>query len=252
MSTSELEHEHEGEQCACCCGHEHEHKHEHEHEHHHEHRHDHDHGHDECSCGHEHGHEHEHCEGDSCGCGHEHHHHGSGGLKTAVIRLAAAAVLFAASYLLPEGLPRRLYLRLPDRIAGYDGRWGALRNIVHGHIFDENFLMAVATVGALALGDMSEAVAVMVFYQLGALFEEYAVGRSRGSIKALMDLRPDRAELERDGEVVSVAPEEVAPGSVIVVRPGERVPIDGVVLEGESTLEPSALPGTRSPVAASA
>lgn len=86
---------------------------------------------------------------------------------------------------------------------------------------------------------MSEAVAVMVFYQLGALFEEYAVGRSRGSIKALMDLRPDRAELERDGEVVSVAPEEVAPGSVIVVRPGERVPIDGVVLEGESTLDTS-------------
>lgn len=148
MSTSELEHEHEGEQCACCCGHEHEHKHEHEHEHHHEHRHDHDHGHDECSCGHEHGHEHEHCEGDSCGCGHEHHHHGSGGLKTAVIRLAAAAVLFAASYLLPEGLPRRLFLLLPYLIAGYDVLWGALRNIVHGHIFDENFLMAVATVGA--------------------------------------------------------------------------------------------------------
>ena len=247
MSTSELEHEHEGEQCACCCGHEHEHKHEHEHEHHHEHRHDHDHGHDECSCGHEHGHEHEHCEGDSCGCGHEHHHHGSGGLKTAVIRLAAAAVLFAASYLLPEGLPRRLFLLLPYLIAGYDVLWGALRNIVHGHIFDENFLMAVATVGAVALGDMSEAVAVMVFYQLGALFEEYAVGRSRGSIKALMDLRPDRAELERDGEVISVAPEEVAPGSVIVVRPGERVPIDGVILEGESTLDTSALTGESLP-----
>ena len=140
--------------------------------------------------------------------------------------------------------------------------WGALRNIVHGHIFDENFLMAVATVGALGLGDMSEAVAGMVFYQLGALFEEYAVGRSRGSITALMDLRPDRAELERDGEVVSVAPEEVAPGSVIVVRPGERVPIDGVVLEGESTLDTSALTGEslprpcaagkRSPAAASA
>lgn len=230
MSTSEHEHEH----CECCCGHEHHHEHSHEHQHEHEHH-------------HEHHHEHEHCHDDSCGCGHKHHHHGSGGLKTAVIRLAAAALLFAASYLVPEGLPRRLFLLLPYLVAGYDVLWSALRGIVRGHVFDENFLMAVATVGAVALGDMSEAVAVMVFYQLGALFEEYAVGRSRGSIKALMDLRPDRAELERDGAVVSVAPDEVEPGSVIVVRPGERVPIDGVVIEGESTLDTSALTGESLP-----
>ena len=224
MSTSEHEHEH----CECCCGHEHHHEHSHEHQHEHEHH-----------------HEHEHCHDDNCGCGHEHHHHGSGGLKTAVIRLVAAALLFAASYLVPEGLPRRLFLLLPYLVAGYDVLWSALRGIVRGHVFDENFLMAVATVGAVALGDMSEAVAVMVFYQLGALFEEYAVGRSRGSIKALMDLRPDRAELERDGAVVSVAPDEVEPGSVIVVRPGERVPIDGVVIE--STLDTSALTGESLP-----
>ena len=230
MSTSEHEHEH----CECCCGHEHHHEHSHEHQHEHEHHHDHH-------------HEHEHCHDDNCGCGHEHHHHGSGGLKTAVIRLVAAALLFAASYLIPEGLPRRLFLLLPYLVAGYDVLWSALRGIVRGHVFDENFLMAVATVGAVALGDMSEAVAVMVFYQLGALFEEYAVGRSRGSIKSLMDLRPDRAELERDGAVVSVAPDKVEPGSVIVVRPGERVPIDGVVIEGESTLDTSALTGESLP-----
>lgn len=224
--------------CACCC-HEHEHSHEHEHEQIHEHEHIHEHHHEH--------HEHEHCCGDACGCGHEHHHHGAAGLKTAVIRLIAAALLFAASYLVPEGLPRRLFLLLPYLTAGYDVLWGALRGIVRGRVFDENFLMSVATVGAVALGDMGEAVAVMVFYQLGALFEEYAVGRSRGSIAALMDLRPDKAELERDGEVVSVEPEEVAPGSVIVVRPGERVPIDGVVIEGESALDTSALTGESLP-----
>ncbi len=216
MSTSEHEH--------CCC-HEHEHEHEHEHGHHHEH----DHG------------------GGACACGHEHHHHGGGGLKTAAIRLALAAALFAASYLIPEGLYRRLFLLLPYLTAGYDVLWSALRGILRGRVFDENFLMAVATVGAVALGDMPEAVAVMVFYQLGALFEEYAVGRSRGSIAALMDLRPDRAELERDGEVRSVAPETVEPGSVIVVRPGERVPIDGVIIEGEGALDTSALTGESLP-----
>lgn len=217
MCTSEHEHE------SCACGRGHEHGHEHEHEH-----------------------EHEHCHDEGCGCGHEHHHHG-GGLKTAVIRLVLAAALFACSYLIPEGLYQRLFLLLPYFIAGWDVLWSALRGVLKGRVFDENFLMAVATIGALALGDMDEAVAVMVFYQLGALFEEYAVGRSRGSIAALMDLRPDRAELERDGEVVAVEPEEVEPGSVIVVRPGERVPIDGVVIEGESALDTSALTGESLP-----
>ena len=209
-----------------------------------------EHEHESCACGrgheHEHEHEHEHCHDEGCGCGHEHHHHG-GGLKTAVIRLVLAAALFACSYLIPEGLYRRLFLLLPYFIAGWDVLWSALRGVLKGRVFDENFLMAVATIGALALGDMGEAVAVMVFYQLGALFEEYAVGRSRGSIAALMDLRPDRAELERDGEVVAVEPEEVEPGSVIVVRPGERVPIDGVVIEGESALDTSALTGESLP-----
>ena len=217
MCTSEHEHE------SCACGRGHEHGHEHEHEH-----------------------EHEHCHDEGCGCGHEHHHHG-GGLKTAVIRLVLAAALFGCSYLIPEGLYRRLFLLLPYFVAGWDVLWSALRGVLKGRVFDENFLMAVATIGALALGDMGEAVAVMVFYQLGALFEEYAVGRSRGSIAALMDLRPDRAELERDGEVVAVEPEEVEPSSVIVVRPGERVPIDGVVIEGESALDTSALTGESLP-----
>ena len=193
---------------------------------------------------HEHGHGH--CCGEACACGHEHHHHG-GGLRRTAIRLALAAALFAASYLIPEGLYRRLFLFLPYLTAGYDVLWSALRGILRGRVFDENFLMAAATVGAAALGDMPEAVAVMAFYQLGSLFEEYAVGRSRSSIAELMDLRPERAELERDGEVAVVAPEEVEPGSVIVVRPGERVPIDGVVIEGEGALDTSALTGESLP-----
>lgn len=148
---------------------------------------------------------------------------------------------------MPEGLYRRLFLLAPYLVAGFDVLLSAVRGILKGRVFDENFLMAAATVGAIALGDMAEAVAVMVFYQLGALFEEYAVGRSRGSIAALMDLRPDRAVLERDGELVTVEPDEVEPGSVIVVKPGERVPIDGTVIDGESTLDTSALTGESLP-----
>ena len=200
--------------CACCC-HEHEHSHEHEHEHIHEHEHHHDHHHEH--------HEHEHCCGDACGCGHEHHHHGAAGLKTAVIRLIAAALLFAASYLVPEGLPRRLFLLLPYLTAGYASSGARCAASCAGGSSTRTSSCPSPPSAPSPWGDMGEAVAVMVFYQLGALFEEYAVGRSRGSIAALMDLRPDKAELERDGEVVSVEPEEVAPGSVIVVRPGERV-----------------------------
>ena len=134
MSTSEHTHS-----CSCCHD---------EHEHHHDECCGHEHGHhhaDACGCGHHH--EHEHCHGDSCGCGHEHVHHGEGGLKKAVIRLALAAALFAVSYLIPEGLYRRLFLFLPYLVAGYDVLWSALRGILRGHVFDENFLMAAATVG---------------------------------------------------------------------------------------------------------
>ena len=130
---------------------------------------------------------------------------------------------------------------------GWDVLWRAVRNICHGQVFDENFLMTLATVGAFLTGEYREAVAVMLFYQVGELFQSYAVGKSRKSIASLMDIRPDSANVEREGQLVEVDPEEVAVGDVIVVKPGERIPIDGVVLEGESSIDTAALTGESCP-----
>ena len=139
-----------------------------------------------------------------------------------------------------------LYL-IPYLIIGWDILWKAIRNIGHGQVFDENFLMCVATIGALVLGEYSEAVGVMLFYQVGELFQSYAVGKSRRSIAQLMDIRPDVANVERDGQILEVDPEEVAVGETIVVRPGEKVPLDGVVIEGASSLNTAALTGESAP-----
>lgn len=140
-----------------------------------------------------------------------------------------------------------LYL-IPYAIIGWDVLWKAVRNIRNGQVFDENFLMALATVGAFGTGEYAEAVFVMLFYQVGELFQDYAVGKSRQSIAALMDIRPDTANLEgEDGELEEVDPEEVEVGAVIVVKPGERVPLDGVVLEGVSALDTAALTGESAP-----
>ena len=139
-----------------------------------------------------------------------------------------------------------LYLA-PYLIAGYDVLLGAVHGIAGGQVFDENFLMAVATVGAMAVGDTAEAVAVMVFYQTGELFQSYAVGKSRKSISDLMDIRPDSACLETPEGEQTVDPDEVPVGSIIVVRPGERVPLDGIVEEGSSALNTSALTGESVP-----
>ena len=129
--------------------------------------------------------------------------------------------------------------------------WRVLRkagkNIAHGQVFDENFLMALATVGALAIGEYPEAVFVMLFYRIGELFEEIAVGKSRASISSLMAIRPDSANLERDGAVTEVSPEEVAVGDIIQVRPGEKIPLDGTVLEGTTSLDTVALTGESVP-----
>ncbi len=143
---------------------------------------------------------------------------------------------------------RSLLFLIPYLIIGWDILWKAIRNIAHGQIFDENFLMALATVGALCIGEYPEAVFVMLFYQVGELFQSYAVGKSRKSIAALMDIRPDSANLERaDGTVEEVDPDEVAVGDVIVVKPGERIPLDGVVLEGTSSVDTAALTGESVP-----
>ena len=168
--------------------------------------------------------------------------------KRMLLRILAAALLWVVLELVPtpEYAQLALYL-VPYLIIGYDILRKAVLGLVHGEIFDENFLMAIATVGALALGSYGESVEVMLFYQIGELFQSYAVGKSRRNITALMDIRPDYANIERDGQLMQADPDEVAVGDIIVVRPGERVPLDGVVLEGSSTLNTSALTGESLP-----
>ena len=147
----------------------------------------------------------------------------------------------------PTGILSLFLHLIPYGVIGWDVLWRAVRNIKNGQVFDENFLMAVATVGAFGCGEYPEGVAVMLFYQIGELFQSVAVSRSRQSIAALMDIRPDFANIKQDGELVQVDPEEVAVGQTIVIKPGERVPLDGVVLEGSSTLDTAALTGESVP-----
>ncbi|WP_297211701.1 heavy metal translocating P-type ATPase [uncultured Flavonifractor sp.] len=168
--------------------------------------------------------------------------------KRMLTRLLAAALLFLSALSLPlTGWARLAAFLLPYAAAGWDVLWRAARNIAHGQVFDENFLMALATVGALAIGEYPEAVFVMVFYQVGELFQHYAVDQSRRSIAALMDIRPDWANVEDSGQLRQVDPEEVAVGDTIVIKPGERIPLDGVVLEGSSSLDTAALTGESLP-----
>ena len=174
--------------------------------------------------------------------------------KKMLLRIVAAAILMVALAFAPvDGAARFMAYAVPYLLVGYDILWKALKGIKNRQVFDENFLMAVATVGAIALavysgsGDYTEAVAVMLFYQVGELFQSYAVGKSRRNISELMDIRPDYANIERDGQLEQVDPDEVEIGSVIVVQPGEKVPIDGVVMEGTSNLNTSALTGESLP-----
>ena len=166
--------------------------------------------------------------------------------------LPGALPLVSVSHVSQDGsaafslAPWVLYL-VPYLLIGWDVLWKAVRNIAHGQVFDENFLMAIATVGAFATGEYAEAVFVMLFYQVGELFQSYAVGKSRQSIASLMDIRPDYANVEQDGELVQVDPDEVEVGDTIVIKAGERVPLDGVILEGRSTLDTAALTGESLP-----
>ena len=193
-------------------------------------------------------HEHEH-----------HHHHEEGGVKETVVKIALATVLLVAAVIIEKKTdwPTWAYLLIyliPYLIVGWETLTEAAEALVHGEALDENFLMAVATLGALAIGflpgaetQFPEAVFVMLFFQVGELFEGIAEGRSRKSIAHLMDIRPDTAHVERDGDVVTVAPETVVPGEIVVIQPGEKVPMDGVVLEGRSNLDTVALTGESVP-----
>ena len=184
-------------------------------------------------------------------------------MKKRLIRIVIAAVLFAAYLVLElthtfdrltENLPEIWKILIPlvpavviYLIAGYDVLFRAAKNIVRGKVFDENFLMVIATFGAFAIGEFAEAAAVMIFYQTGEWFQSYAVGKSRASIAELMKIAPEYANVERDGELVEVDPEDVEPGMIFLVKPGEKVPLDGVVLEGDSRLDTSSLTGESVP-----
>ena len=174
--------------------------------------------------------------------------------KKMLIRILCSFVLLVAAAivekLLPDALPEWGWLLVflaPYLLIGYDVLKEAVESIFHGQMLDEHFLMMVATVGALCVGELEEAVAVMLFYQVGELFQSYAVGKSRKSISALMDIRPDYANIERDGKLEQVDPEEIQVGDIIVVKAGEKVPLDGVVMEGKTTLNTAALTGESLP-----
>ena len=168
--------------------------------------------------------------------------------KHLLVRIIVAAVLFAAGGLLHlEGWAELGVYLICYAVIGWDIVWKAITNILHGQVFDENFLMTIATVGALILGEHSEGVAVMLFYQVGEWFQSYAVSKSRRSITSLMDIRPDYANIEKDGKLIQVDPEDVKIGDTIIVKPGERVPLDGKIIKGSSTLDTSALTGESMP-----
>lgn len=170
-------------------------------------------------------------------------------MKNRKSRIIIGAILFAIGILLPED-PWFLELgcfALAYIIIGYKVVWKAVRGVMNGQMLDENFLMAVASLGAFFVGEYNEAVAVMLFYQIGEAFEDYAVGKSRKSITQLMDIRPDSANLKTDEGIVEVRPSKVKPGNIIIVRPGEKVPLDGIIMDGESALNTSALTGESLP-----
>lgn len=169
-------------------------------------------------------------------------------LARIIVSVVLTAVVWAVTAMLKIGGWLEFVLfAVPYLVIGYDVLWDAVRNIVHGQVFDEHFLMAIATIGAFGIGDYREAAAVMIFYQIGELFQSIAVGKSRKSISALMDIRPDYAVVERDGKEETVSPEEVELGETIIIRPGEKIPLDGEIIEGATSVNTAALTGESLP-----
>ncbi|MCD7825654.1 MAG: cadmium-translocating P-type ATPase [Clostridiaceae bacterium] len=245
-----------------CCGHHHEHEHEHGEAcscgHHHEYEHEHG---EACGCGHHHGHghEHEHEHGEACGCGHHHEHDHSHGhtpwyKNGEVVSLLAGALLFAAAeitaHLLADSfIVSRVLFVIAYVILGGEIVLTAVKNLFRGKVFDENFLMSIATIGAFIVGEFAEAVGVMLFYRIGELFENIAVNRSRKQIMDAVDMRPEVVRLLKDGGIIEADPEDVKIGDQIEIRPGDRIPLDGIVIRGESRIDTSAVTGEPVPVA---
>lgn len=175
------------------------------------------------------------------------HKHGNHSKKLFVARIIVAVALGALCFVLNNEIMKRAFALIAYFVIGYDVLWRAVRNIFRGQIFDENFLMTIATIGAFFIGEYPEAIAVMLFYQIGEAFQDAAVNKSRKSITSLMDIRPDKANVCRNGEIITVSPEDVAVGEEIVIRPGERIPLDGVIVSGKSSLNTSALTGESIP-----
>ncbi len=267
------EHHHEHEE-SCNCGH----GHHHNHEHHHDHEegcncgHEHHHGHEEgCDCGHghhrNHGHHQEHEEICSCSHGqhHDHDHHHDVVYEAEsyddvwwkskeAVTLLSGAVLFGIAMLLEHFVQNVPYLGAICFVAAYvvlgmEVVVTAVRNMFRGKVFDENFLMTIATIGAFVIGDFAEAVGVMLFYQIGEFFEDVAVNKSRKQIMEAVDMRPEMVRLYKEGEVTEVSPGEILIGDCIEIRPGDRIPLDGTVLRGESRIDTSAVTGEPVPVA---
>ena len=238
--------EHDEHHDGCCCSHNHEHEHNHCHEHEHEHEHECDH--DHCGC---HGHEHH-----GCGC---HHHHEHGSVKKKLMLIVVTAILLGLAVLVEKTCNLATWQLLlvylvPYLLIGYETLKEAAEGLAHGDAFNEHFLMSIATIGALGIGflpgaetQFPEAVFVMLFFQVGEMFEGYAEGQSRKSIAHLMDIRPDVASVERNGEVITMSPANVAVGETIVIKPGEKIPLDGVVIEGSTSLNTVALTGESVP-----
>ena len=258
------------ESCHCHCDHEH---HEHNHDHHHgehDHNHEHEHHHEHCDEVHSHDdchthHEHDHSHGGCCSCGHSHGHHDDDSEKELSVKsLVLAGILFIIGIVIEhlqlttcfagvkniETIHKAIFMVLyfaAYMITGKGVIIGAIKNIIHREFLDEVFLMSVASIGAILLGKYEEATAIMILYQIGEKFEDYAVDKSRDSIEAISKLRPDHATLKVGNETREVSPDDVKTDSIIIVKPGDRIPIDGIVTDGDSFIDTSALTGESIP-----
>ena len=230
-------------------------KHEHEHDHHdHEHHH-----HDECGCGHDH-HDHDHCCDDGCGCGHDHEHGGEVNKKEFWTKVIIAGVFFIAGYIINEAFTQPASLKYAAMacfavsylVVGFGIIREAVEGIMHKNFFNENFLMAIASIGAFAIGEYAEGCAVVLLYTIGEFLQDLAVGKSRKSITDMIQSAPQKVHIEKGGKLVDVDPEEVKPGDIFTVNPGEKIELDGIVESGSAEVDTAALTGESIPASVSA